>query len=154
MPPEMAQAGSGGQGSAPGIAGDTTEVPVTLAVFGATTVPAVAVVLRRSVASRVGRAGVALAIAWLLAFPAIFLPVLHFVLVPGFLVGGVVLAAQRLREDRTLARVDGTCPRCGTALHATPGGRFRLPRSVQCLRCKNTLTLAAADSPGRAPLSA
>jgi len=120
---------------------------VTLAVFGATPGPAVAIVQRRGLASRLGRAGLGLAIAWLLAFPAIFLPVLHFVLVPGFIIGGIVLAILRLREDRTLARVKGTCPRCGAQLDATPGGRFRSPRSVQCLQCKNTLTLTAADTP-------
>jgi hypothetical protein len=121
-------------------------MPVTLTVFGASPTPAVAIVWRRSFASRLGRAGLGLAIAWVLAFPAIFLPVLHFVLVPGFLIGGVVLAAVRLREDRTLARVEGTCPRCRAPLDAAPGGRFRLPRLVQCRQCKNTLTLAAADT--------
>jgi hypothetical protein len=109
--------------------------------------PAIAVVRHRSLASRLGRAGLGLLIAWLLAFPAIFLPVLHFVLVPGFVIGGMVLAAQRLREDRTLARVEGTCPRCGATFDAAPGGRFRLPRAVQCVHCKNTLTLTAADAP-------
>jgi hypothetical protein len=127
---------------------DLTRVPVTLEVFGANPVPATAVVRQLSIASRLGRAGVGLGIAWLLAFPAIFLPVLHFVLVPGFVIGGVVLAAVRLREDRTLARVEGTCPRCRAGLDVTPGGRFRLPRSVQCPQCKNTLTLAAAATHG------
>jgi hypothetical protein len=127
---------------------DLTRVPVTLEVFGANPVPATAVVRHRSIASRLGRAGVGLAIAWLLAFPAIFLPVLHFVLVPGFVIGGLVLAAVRLREDSTLARVEGTCPRCRAALDVTPGGRFRLPRSVQCPHCRNTLTLAASATHG------
>ena len=127
---------------------DLTRVPVTLEVFGANPVPATAVARHRSIASRLGRAGVGLAIAWLLAFPAIFLPVLHFVLVPGFVIGGVVLAAMRLREESTLARLEGTCPRCRAALDVTPGGRFRLPRSVQCPHCRNTLTLAAAATHG------
>src|SRR5262245_25629883 len=124
-------------------AGDAITVPVTLTVFGAAPTAAVATVRHRSLASRVGRAALALGIAWLLAFPAIFFPVAHFVLVPGLVVGGVVLAALRLRETRTLARLQGTCPRCGTALNLTPGGRFRLPRSVQCVHCRNELTLAA-----------
>ena len=148
----MAGAGGGVRPSAAG--GDLTEVPVTLSVFGASPAPAVAVVRHRNLASRLGRATLGLVIAWLLAFPAVFLPVLHFVLVPGFVIGGVVLAAQRLREDRTLARVEGTCPRCGVALDATPGGRFRLPRAVQCVHCKNTLTVTAVDaSPGGHPLA-
>ncbi|HEY7142145.1 MAG TPA: hypothetical protein VIE44_18785 [Methylomirabilota bacterium] len=132
--------------------GTVDEVPVTLAVFGASPAAAVATVRRRSLASRAGRAGRALGIAWLLAFPAIFFPVAHFVLVPGLVVGGVVLAAILLREDRTLVRIRATCPRCGAALDLTPGGRFRIPRAVQCVHCKNELTLGAADSPpGRRP---
>jgi len=123
--------------------GDTTEVPVTLSAFGAPATSGVAVVLHRSLASRAGRAGLALAIAWLLAFPAIFLPVAHFVLVPGLIVGGVVLAAMRFAETRALARVRGVCPRCKATLDLSPGGRFRLPRVVQCVRCRNELTLAA-----------
>ena len=150
----MAAAGNEEERSPSTVADDLTEVPVTLAVFGASPVPAVAIVQRRSLASRLGRAGLGLGIAWLLAFPAIFLPVLHFVLVPGFLIGGVVLAVQRLREGRTLVRVEGACPRCRAALDMTPGGRFRLPRSVQCLHCKNTLTLAAVDASGTASPSA
>jgi hypothetical protein len=126
--------------------GEALEVPVTLGVFGAHPVKALAIVRHRSLASRAGRAGLALGIAWLLALPAIFLPVLHFVLVPGLLVGGVVLAAMRLREDRALARVRGICPRCGAPLDLTPGGRFRLPRTVQCLHCRNELTLSALDA--------
>lgn len=128
--------------------GDTLEVPVTLEVFGARPVRAVAIVRRRSLGSRVGRAGLALGVAWLLALPAIFFPVLHFVLVPGLVVGGVVLAAVRLGEDRTLARVRGGCPRCGTALDLAPGGRFRLPRTVRCVHCRNDLTLRAGDGAG------
>jgi hypothetical protein len=128
--------------------GEALEVPVTLGVFGARPARALAIVHRRSLASRAARAGLALGVAWLLAFPAIFLPVLHFVLVPGLVVGGVVLAAMQLREDRTLARLRGVCPRCAAPLDLTPGGRFRLPRMVQCGHCRNELTVAAADAGG------
>ena len=126
-----------------GADGDTVELPATLSAFGATPVAAVVSVQHRSLAARVGRAGLALGVAWILAFPAIFFPVVHFVLVPGLIVGGVVLAGFRLAEAETLARVRGVCPRCHAALDLTPGGRFRLPRAVQCGRCRNELTLAA-----------
>jgi len=131
-----------------GADGETLEVPVTLEIFGASPSRALAIVRRRSLASRTGRAILALGAAWLLAVPAIFFPVLHFVLVPGLVVGGVVVAAMRLREDRTLARVQGICPRCRVTLDLTPGGRFRLPRPVRCGHCRNELTLAAADVAG------
>jgi hypothetical protein len=131
-------------GERSGTGEDAVAIPATLTVFGAQPEAAVATVRRRSFAWRSSRAGLALGIAWLLAFPAIFFPVAHFVLVPGLLIGGVVLAAIRLREDRTLARVEGVCPRCRSTLDLAPGGRFRLPRRVQCIHCRNALTLAAA----------
>ena len=134
-----------------GADGDTFEVPVTLGVFGATPSAGIATVRRRNLASRARRAALALGAAWLLAFPAIFFPVAHFVLVPGLVIGGVLLAVIRLREDRTLVRLRATCPRCGAALAVTPGGRFRLPRPVQCVHCKNELTLAALDTQVRHP---
>lgn len=132
--------------------GDTFEIPVTLSVFGASASTGMATVRRRGLASRARRAALALGVAWLLAFPAIFFPVAHFVLVPGLVVGGVVLAVIRLREDRTLDRLRATCPRCGATLDVTPGGRFRLPRPVQCVHCRNELTLAPVDTlEGRRP---
>jgi hypothetical protein len=126
---------------------DAFEVPVTLSVFGASSARGVATVRYRTLASRVRRAALALGAAWLLAFPAIFFPVVHFVLVPGLVVGGVVVGVMFLREDRTLARIQATCPRCRAALDVSPGGRFRLPRPVQCVHCKNELTLAAVATP-------
>ena len=135
-----------------GADGDTFEVPVTLSVFGASPSRGIATVRRPSLASRARRAALALGAAWLLAFPAIFLPVAHFVLVPGLVVGGVVLAVIRLREDRTLDRVRAACPRCRGTLDVTPGGRFRLPRRVHCVHCKNALTLAGGGHP-RGPAS-
>lgn len=130
-----------------GAEGDVFEVPVTLSVFGASPAPGIATVRSRTLASRVRRALLALGAAWLLAFPAIFFPVVHFVLVPGLVVGGVVLALIRLREARTLDRIRATCPRCQATLDLSPGGRFRLPRLVQCAFCKNQLTLVAAATP-------
>ena len=129
-----------------GAGGDTFEVPVTLSVFGASPSTGIATVRRPSLASRARRAALALGAAWLLAFPAIFFPVVHFVLVPGLVIGGAVLAVIRLRVDRTLDRLRGTCPRCGAALDVTPGGRFRLPRSVQCVQCRNELTLGPVET--------
>jgi hypothetical protein len=122
--------------------GVMADVPVTLAAFGAAATDGVATVQERSLGARAGRAALALGAAWILAVPAVFLPVAHFALVPGLLVGGVVLAAMRLAETRTLARVRGVCPRCHAQLDVSPGGRFRLPRAVQCVHCRNELTMA------------
>jgi hypothetical protein len=135
-----------GQSVDEGNSGDTTEVALSLTVFGAPPMAAVATIQHRSLASRVGRAGLAVGVAWVLAFPAIFLPVAHFVLVPGLIVGGVVLAVMRLAETRTLARVRGVCPRCKATLDLAPGGRYRLPRRVQCAECRNDLMLTAPGS--------
>ena len=129
-----------------GVEDDAFEMPVTLSVFGATPARGVATVRGRTLASRVRRAALALGASWLLAFPAIFFPVAHFVLVPGRVVGGVVLAYPPAGGPDAGAD-PATCPRCRATLDLSPGGRFRLPRPVQCLHCKNELTLAAVATP-------
>jgi hypothetical protein len=127
-------------------------------VFGAPPRPAEVTVVTDGLGRRVGRALAALGICWALAFPAIFLPVAHFVLVPGLVLAGPVLAVLRLRQARRIAVVHGVCPRCGVEQDFTPGGAARPSRRIDCPRCRNELTLTleeaaepAASSPSSTP---
>jgi len=101
------------------------------------------------------RAAITLAACWGLAVAAVFLPLLHFVLVPGLLVLGPVLAWSRLHEERTLVRVDGTCPACALALHEKLVHPWRERTLVRCDGCSRQLVLVLAgaphDSPARGP---
>lgn len=78
---------------------------------------------------------------WGLAVAAVFVPLLHFVLVPGLLVGGVLMGLLRARERGTIVSVRGRCPACSveqtTALKAplVPAVSFR------CASCGRPLWL-------------
>lgn len=75
---------------------------------------------------RTSRAVRALATCWGLAVLAVFLPVLHFVLVPSLLVAGPVVALSRLRERCTVRGASGTCPACGAAQSFAVSGALRV----------------------------
>ena len=50
-----------------------------------------------------------------LAALSVFLPIAHFVLVPGFLIAAPIFAFRRLRQRASIVSLGGTCPRCGEA---------------------------------------
>jgi hypothetical protein len=122
------------------------DVQVSLTSFGSIPQPATAVVIEQSPGERFVRALAGLGMFWGLALVGLFIPVAHFILVPGFGVGGVVTAARRMREDRRLALVRGACPRCAAAQEFKVGGRFVSGRSLNCPKCHANLTLVAAPA--------
>jgi hypothetical protein len=116
-------------------------LPGTLRAFGSPPRAVEVVVVNLGVGRRAARAVGVLAACWALAFVAVFLPILHFVLVPAFLVAGPVLAVWRLREGRRLAGIRGACPRCGVSQEFRPGGACRARRVIDCPLCHTDLTL-------------
>jgi hypothetical protein len=119
----------------------TERLPGRLSVFGAPPQPVEVTIVTLGPGRRLSRAAAALGICWGLAFPAVFLPVAHFVLVPGLLIAGPVLAVMQLRQRRRVVRIHGTCPRCGVTQDFAPGGALRPRRTVDCPHCRNDLTL-------------
>jgi hypothetical protein len=113
-------------------------------VFGAPPSAVTVEIVRRRPGWRATRAGLTLAACWLLAAVAVLIPVAHFVLVPALLVAGAVLAVRRLREQASIVRVRGACPRCRREQEFRPGGPFRWERSFECPGCLNTLRLVPA----------
>ena len=77
--------------------------------------PARLLIVRRDGPARLRRALQALAITWGCAILAVFLPVLHFVLVPLLLLGGPLIALQKWGEHVSLLRAEGACPACAAA---------------------------------------
>jgi hypothetical protein len=123
-----------------------TEVPAQLTAFGHPSQPAQAVILEQAPGQRFARTLAGLGMFWGLALASVFIPVAHFVLVPTFVVAGIVLAVKRAREDRRLLLVRGACPRCGAVQELRPGGRFVDGRSFDCPKCHGNLTLATASA--------
>jgi hypothetical protein len=127
---------------------DVVELPATLTVFGSPPTPATATVLNQSLGQRLARTGAALGACWGLALAGLFIPVAHFILVPTFVVAGIVAAVLRAREDRRLLEVCGRCPRCGAEQQFKIGGRFAPERSFDCPRCHSNLVMhASAEGP-------
>lgn len=96
------------------------------------------------------RAAGTLATCWALAVVAVFLPLLHFILVPGLLLLGPALAWARLHEDSTLLGVDGACPACAAPLREALSQPWRERTLLRCHACSRQLTLVLAP-PGPAP---
>ncbi len=121
------------------------EVPASLTAFGFPPQPATAVIVEQTPAQRFGRVASGLGLFWALALGGLFIPVAHFVLVPTFLVGGIIAAVVRAREDRRLILLRGSCPRCGASQELKPGGRFANGRSLNCPKCHGNVTLTTTS---------
>lgn len=97
--------------------------------------------IERAPPTRMMRAAIVWGGCWVAAFVCVFIPLLHFILVPGFLIAGVLLGVSRLREDVTLATIEGACPRCKAQRTFVVGGRFTEGRTVHCDGCGNAFSV-------------
>lgn len=119
------------------------EVAATLAYHGHADAPATLRVRDWSKPERTARAVRALATCWGLAVLAVFLPVLHFVLVPSLLVAGPLAALARLNERATVLGAHGACPACGAAQAFALSGAMRESIALRCESCGRAVSLRA-----------
>jgi hypothetical protein len=93
-----------------------------------------------SARERMQRAALGCAACWGLAVASILIPVAHFVLVPGFLVAGPVLAWLRTTERSVVLGGIVDCPECQEQMLL---GRSRDagPLSVLCENCRAPLRI-------------
>jgi hypothetical protein len=94
-----------------------------------------------SMRDRLQRAAAVFGLSLVLALIAVPIPIVHFVLVPGALLLGVILAAARLRQREIFRSAHGQCPFCATDQSFTVMGRFRLPKGLHCASCHRELIL-------------
>lgn len=94
--------------------------------------------------ARVKRAVAALAVWWGAAFLSLFIPVAHFLLVPGFLMFGLVTFVRRLKTSAVVVKARGTCPDCGAEQDLDILGSWSESRDVTCRQCHRSLRLTAA----------
>jgi hypothetical protein len=117
------------------------ERQASLTVFGSPPSPVVVTVTSASPSQRLTRAARSAAVLWAFAGGFVFLPGLHFVLVPTFLILGLLAGLRQLRATEIVAGVHGACPRCGREQDFTAGNRLTPSWSLDCSACHNTLTL-------------
>ena len=124
--------------------GAPREVSATLTIFGADPRPAALTLVSLDPSRRLARALGVLALCWGAALVAVFIPVAHFVLVPGLAIAGVVWAILRMRQREQILRIRGTCPRCGREGNFVPTGGVGRSLAVTCPGCFNSLGVSVA----------
>lgn len=92
-------------------------------------------------ADRFKRAATIFGLGLVLALIALPIPGVHFILVPGALLLGAVLAAVRLGQAEVFRTATGRCPFCGKEQSFTVMGRFKLPKKLYCSSCQRQLLL-------------
>ncbi len=120
----------------------SVDVPALLTAFGARSRRVTVTVVRPPPGRRVARALKAGGVFWAVAAGCVFLPGLHFVLVPSFLLVGVATGFRHLRDREVVSRVRGACPRCGFEQEFAAGNRLTPAWSLACPACHNNLSLA------------
>ncbi len=90
---------------------------------------------------RMMRAAKIWGIMWLLMVFSLPVFILHFVLVPGFLIAGPVMAAKRYRVTELQDHISGNCPVCKQEFTLGAASMDRLPIRVPCPKCGKILLL-------------
>lgn len=92
--------------------------------------------LRLSLGQRAGRSAARLGLCWGAALLAIFIPLLHFILVPALLLAGPVAAYFGARPTVVLTSPQLTCPKCAELTHSA--GATGWPARLICEHCGTT----------------
>ena len=84
----------------------------------------------------------ALAFSWIAAGVSIAIPVMHFVLVPLFLILGPILAFLAFKKTHSLAEAKLLCPHCKTKFTLKPAA-VEWPLKDVCPKCRTQLKIEA-----------
>ncbi len=122
------------------------EVPLTASCYNKPARPFTARRLEFDRAARwrrgLGSAGKMLAGALVTAF----VPVVHFVAVPSFLVVAVVLGVSRLKQESLLVSIEGSCPACDKPVSLSPNAKTRFPWTAPCPDCGEFIKLVEQEA--------
>jgi hypothetical protein len=119
----------------------TVEVAARLTYTGKPDTAARVELIPRPRDQRVARTLIGLGQCWGLAVVAVFLPVLHFILVPALLIAGPFVARARWLEHASARRMSGTCPGCGHTIGVALRQSARPELPFRCPDCGRPLTL-------------
>jgi len=101
--------------------------------------------IRYDPGDRIQRALLRLVLLWALAGVSLFIPLAHFVLVPGFLVAGPVVAILAYRSSQARDRAEGKCPVCGEEITIKLEARDEIPKWIYCPACNTALQITEPD---------
>ena len=84
---------------------------------------------------------------WLFALLSLPIIIAHFVLVPGFLIAGPVMAYKRYKLTEVPDHVSGTCPTNKEEINLPLEASTRLPMWTHCPKCNASLQLIEKEQP-------
>ena len=93
-----------------------------------------------SKADRVRRASMWCGIFWVVALFCVLIPILHFILVPLFLILGPVMAFRVYKQKSVILGGQGLCPRCEKELPIEKSQEV-WPLSDLCTHCHNSVKI-------------
>ncbi len=108
---------------------------VAVTAFGKASREGVARVRFWPTGGRAIRVAKGLGACWGFALITLFIPLAHFILVPGFLIGGLVIAVRWSGQTRTYVDVRGRCPVCEQESGFKVRGEFLLAKETTCQAC-------------------
>lgn len=82
---------------------------------------------------------------WGLAIVAVFIPGMHFILVPSALLAGPVLAAVVYQQRTMILGGSGTCPACGQPFEVLRSP-LRWPINDVCAKCHDAVTISPTEA--------
>lgn len=90
---------------------------------------------------RIKRGFSGLGLCWLAAVAAVFIPILHFFLVPLFLVCGPIVFYFKFKQLDAKEKVEGSCPSSGEAFELELESNTRFPYWGYCPDCKKSMQI-------------
>lgn len=103
--------------------------------------PGVVNVLLFDQGARNMRALKTLGLFWGLAAVSVFIIILHWVLVPAFLIAGPVMATRKRKVTSEIENLSGVCPACREEIAPKMEADDALPKSTYCPKCNVPLQL-------------
>lgn len=119
-------------------------VPASLTYAGHPDTPVELRIRQHAAADRLRRAFIVGGTCFGAAIAAVFLPVLHFILVPSLLIATPFVFAGRLHESVTVLGGRGGCPACGHEQELAVRGALRPRTSLRCDGCGRELVLVTS----------
>lgn len=94
---------------------------------------------------RLKRAFIAMLLCWLAGAVAVFIPILHFFLVPLLLIIGPILFYFKSKQQDAKEKVDGVCPSTQQVITLNLEANTKMPLWTYCPNCKKSLQIKYHD---------
>ena len=91
------------------------------------------------------RAIKSLLIFWAIAVACVPILIAHFLLVPGFIIGGIIVAKRRWNKSAEGIDASGACPACNNDICIKLDKNAELPQWHDCPECSDPLELQATE---------